>query len=101
MSPVLTNMTKQVDSREKELTHQVHRDLLVRLLERVKQLTPVLISGVKIYIGTKDHGTLSLKSSQIQRPLSRNPYDRLQIEEGNSENGSFYPFLYKYYNKFN
>ena len=56
LSPVLTRMTKDVDSREKELTHQVHRDWLQRSLEQVKQLTPVLISGIKIYVTTKDQG---------------------------------------------
>ena len=54
LSPVLTQMTKEVDSREKELTHQVHRQWLQTSLEQVKQLTPVLISSVKIYITTKD-----------------------------------------------
>ena len=53
LSPVLTRMTKEVDAREKELTHQVHRDLLIRSLEQVKNLTPVLISGIKIFITAK------------------------------------------------
>ncbi|XP_052235487.1 vinculin-like isoform X3 [Dreissena polymorpha] len=53
LSPVLTRMTKEVDAREKELTHQVHREMLVRSLEQVKNLTPVLISGIKIFITAK------------------------------------------------
>ncbi|XP_052798612.1 vinculin-like isoform X5 [Mya arenaria] len=53
LSPVLTRMTKEVDTREKELTHQVHREMLIRSLEQVKNLTPVLISGIKIYITAK------------------------------------------------
>ena len=53
LSPVLTNMTKLVDAREKELTHQVHRMMLIRSLDEVKNLTPVLISGVKMYITAK------------------------------------------------
>ena len=53
LSPVLTNMTKLVDAREKELTHQVHRMMLVRSLDEVKNLTPVLISAVKMYITAK------------------------------------------------
>jgi hypothetical protein len=52
-------MTKDVDAREKELTHQVHREWLLRSLEQVKQLTPVLISSVKIYVSTKAGGTLA------------------------------------------
>ncbi|XP_060566166.1 vinculin-like isoform X5 [Ruditapes philippinarum] len=53
LSPVLTRMTKEVDAREKELTHQVHREMLIRSLEQVKNLTPVLISGIKIFITAK------------------------------------------------
>ena len=49
-------MTKDVDAREKELTHQVHREWLIRSLEQVKTLTPVLISGIKIFITTKTSG---------------------------------------------
>ena len=56
LSPVLTKMTKEVDAREKELTHQVHRGWLLRSLDQVKHLTPVLISSIKIYITTKDAG---------------------------------------------
>lgn len=56
LSPVLTRMTKNVDSREKELTHQVHRDMLLRSLDQVKNLTPVLISGIKIFITAKQSG---------------------------------------------
>ncbi|XP_025087820.1 vinculin-like isoform X11 [Pomacea canaliculata] len=56
LSPVLTRMTKNVDAREKELTHQVHRDMLLRSLEQVKNLTPVLISGIKIFITAKQSG---------------------------------------------
>ncbi|XP_076450560.1 vinculin-like isoform X11 [Babylonia areolata] len=56
LSPVLTRMTKNVDSREKELTHQVHREMLLRSLEQVKNLTPVLISGIKIFITAKQSG---------------------------------------------
>lgn len=53
LSPVLTNMTRLVDGREKELTHQVHRMMLIRSLDEVKNLTPVLISAVKMYITAK------------------------------------------------
>lgn len=46
-------MTKLVDGREKELTHQVHRMMLIRSLDEVKNLTPVLISAVKMFITAK------------------------------------------------
>jgi len=56
LSPVLTKMAKEVDSREKELTHQVHREWLQRASDQVKQLTPALVSGIKIFIMTKTQG---------------------------------------------
>jgi len=58
-------MAKEVDSREKELTHQVHREWLQRASEQVKQLTPALISGIKIFITTKTQGQSCLNFSFI------------------------------------
>ena len=34
-------MTREVDVREKELTHQIHRELLSQHLEQVKNLTRI------------------------------------------------------------
>ena len=53
-------MTKEVDAREKELTHQVHREMLIRSLEQVKNLTPVLISGIKVFITAKQTSKIYL-----------------------------------------
>ncbi|KAL5006317.1 hypothetical protein ScPMuIL_015123 [Solemya velum] len=66
LSPVLTKMTKEVDVREKELTHHVHRDMLIRSLDQVKTLTPVLISGIKVYITAKQSGA-GIRESQTNR----------------------------------
>ena len=35
LSPCLSKVSKEVSAREKELTHQVHREILVRCLEQV------------------------------------------------------------------
>lgn len=43
-------VSREVGAREKELTHQVHRDILVRCLDQVKTLAPILICSMKIYI---------------------------------------------------
>jgi len=67
LSPVLTKMAKEVDSREKELTHQVHREWLQRSLEQVKQLTPSLISGIKIFVTTKGQGGNGVVEAQGNR----------------------------------
>uniref|UniRef100_T1J8S2 Vinculin n=1 Tax=Strigamia maritima TaxID=126957 RepID=T1J8S2_STRMM len=50
LSPCLTKVSRDVDAREKELTHQVHREILVRCLEQVKTLAPILICSMKIFI---------------------------------------------------
>lgn len=50
MSPCLTKVSRDVDAREKELTHQVHREILVRCLDSVKVLAPILICSMKIFV---------------------------------------------------
>jgi vinculin len=55
-------MAREVDSREKELTHQIHRDLLNRHLNEVKSLTPSFISSIKIYLTIK-HQTVKKSNS--------------------------------------
>ncbi|KAL0277136.1 UNVERIFIED_CONTAM: hypothetical protein PYX00_004521 [Menopon gallinae] len=56
LSPCLSKVSREVGAREKELTHQVHREILVRCLEQVKTLTPILICGMKIYIHIVSQG---------------------------------------------
>lgn len=46
----MTKMAREVDAREKELTHQYHRDLLNQYLNEVKSLTPSFISSIKLYL---------------------------------------------------
>ena len=48
-------MAREVDAREKELTHQIHRDLLKQYLNEVKSLTPSFISSIKIYLTIKNY----------------------------------------------
>ena len=43
-------MSVEINQREKELTHQAHRDLLNRHLEEIKSLTPSFISSLKIHL---------------------------------------------------
>lgn len=38
-------MAKMIDERQQELTHQEHRVMLVKSMNTVKELLPVLISG--------------------------------------------------------
>jgi hypothetical protein len=43
-------MTRDIESREKELTNQTHRELLLQHLSQVKNLTPSFISSIKVYL---------------------------------------------------
>ena len=56
LSPCLTRVSREVDARQKELTHQVHRDILIRCLEQVKTLAPILICSMKIFIQINSQG---------------------------------------------
>nr|CAI5848899.1 unnamed protein product [Callosobruchus analis] len=56
LSPCLSKVSREVSAREKELTHQVHSEILVRCLEQVKTLAPILICAMKIYIHIVSQG---------------------------------------------
>lgn len=55
-----SQVSREVGAREKELTHQVHREILVRCLEQVKTLAPILICSMKIFIHIIAQGTHTL-----------------------------------------
>ncbi|MFH4977356.1 hypothetical protein AB6A40_004065 [Gnathostoma spinigerum] len=50
ISPWLTLVSKNVGAREKELTHQVHREVLIRCMDTVKTLSPIMVCAMKIFI---------------------------------------------------
>ena len=56
LSPCLSKVSREVSNREKELTHQVHSEILVRCLEQVKILAPILICSMKVYIHIVEQG---------------------------------------------
>uniref|UniRef100_A0A8C9SY75 Vinculin n=1 Tax=Scleropages formosus TaxID=113540 RepID=A0A8C9SY75_SCLFO len=53
LGPGMTKMAKMIDERQQELTHQEHRVMLVNSMNTVKELLPVLISAIKIFVTTK------------------------------------------------
>ncbi|TRY95327.1 hypothetical protein DNTS_026406 [Danionella cerebrum] len=53
LGPGMTKMAKMIDERQQELTHQEHRVMLVNSMNTVKDLLPVLISGIKIFVTTR------------------------------------------------
>lgn len=50
LTPALTKLSRDINARQRELTHQAHREILLRCLESLRQEAPVLISSMKIYI---------------------------------------------------
>lgn len=56
LSPCLSRVSHEVDARQKELTHRVHSEILIRCLEQVKILAPILICGMKVYIHIVEQG---------------------------------------------
>ncbi|KAL4640003.1 vinculin isoform X1 [Arapaima gigas] len=53
LGPGMTKMAKMIDERQQELTHQEHKVMLVNSMNTVKELLPVLISAIKIFVTTK------------------------------------------------
>ncbi|XP_063730453.1 vinculin-like isoform X3 [Eleginops maclovinus] len=53
LGPGMTKMSKMIEERQQELTHQEHRQMLVNSMGTVKELLPVLISAIKIFVSTK------------------------------------------------
>lgn len=76
LTPALTKVSRDVNQRQRELTHQVHRETLLRCLENLKQEAPVLISAMKIYIQL-----LSTKSSISEAAGNRNYHTQRITDE--------------------
>ncbi|KAK2722872.1 hypothetical protein QYM36_003163, partial [Artemia franciscana] len=67
LSPCLTKVSREVDCRQKELTHQVHREILLRCLEQVKTLAPILICSMKIFIQIASHAGKGIEEASENR----------------------------------
>jgi len=50
LSPCLSKVTREVEKRVEDLTHQVHREILSRCVDQVKTLAPILICSMKIFV---------------------------------------------------
>lgn len=67
LSPCLTRVSRDVDARQQELTHQVHREILMRCLEGVKTLSPILICSMKIFIQIFHQGGKGIEEAAENR----------------------------------
>lgn len=56
LTPWLTRMSKDVERRQDELTHQVHREILTRCMDSVKTLSPILVCAMKIFVQITEEG---------------------------------------------
>ena len=56
LSPCLSKVTREVEKRMEDLTHQVHRESLARCVDQVKTLAPILICSMKIFVQIVSHG---------------------------------------------
>lgn len=78
LTPALTKVSRDVNQRQRELTHQAHREILTRCLENLKQEAPVLISSMKIYIQL-----LSTKNSTAEAAGNRTYHTQRMSDELN------------------
>jgi len=67
LTPGVTETCKMVDVREKDLTHQVHRDLLNKHTASVKKTLPLLISAMKAFVTTLEKGGIGRAEAQENR----------------------------------
>ncbi|CAD5226598.1 unnamed protein product [Bursaphelenchus xylophilus] len=67
LTPWLTRMSHHIDDREKELTHVVHREILIRCMDQVKSLAPILICAMKIYVQIASEGQAGQPESAENR----------------------------------
>ncbi|KAG8537327.1 hypothetical protein GDO81_024707, partial [Engystomops pustulosus] len=67
LGPGMTKMAKMIDERQQELTHQEHRIMLVNSMNTVKDLLPVLISAMKIFVTTKNSRSQGIEEALKNR----------------------------------
>lgn len=77
LSPCLTKVSREVDYREKELTHQVHRVILSRSLESIKTLAPILICAMKIYVQLVDQRKKTDEAAENRNYLAHRMTDEI------------------------
>uniref|UniRef100_A0A4W5KCB8 Vinculin n=1 Tax=Hucho hucho TaxID=62062 RepID=A0A4W5KCB8_9TELE len=67
LGPGMTKMSKMIEERQQELTHQEHRQMLFNSLNTVKQLLPVLISAIKIFVAIKSTHSAGVDEAERNR----------------------------------
>ncbi|XP_072247180.1 vinculin-like isoform X4 [Leuresthes tenuis] len=67
LGPGMTKMSKMIEERQQELTHQEHRQMLVNSMNTIKELLPVLISAIKIFVATKSGRGAGVEEAERNR----------------------------------
>ncbi|XP_069000878.1 vinculin-like isoform X2 [Embiotoca jacksoni] len=67
LGPGMTKMSKMIEERQQELTHQEHRQMLVNSMNTIKELLPVLISAIKIFVATKSSRGAGVEEAERNR----------------------------------
>uniref|UniRef100_A0A3Q3WC19 Vinculin n=1 Tax=Mola mola TaxID=94237 RepID=A0A3Q3WC19_MOLML len=67
LGPGMTKMSKMIEERQQELTHQEHRQMLVSSMNTIRELLPVLISAIKIFVTTKSNRGAGMEEAERNR----------------------------------
>ncbi|XP_037541240.1 vinculin a isoform X1 [Nematolebias whitei] len=70
LGPGMTKMSKMIEERQQELTHQEHRQMLVNSMNTIKELLPVLISAIKIFVATKSGRGAGVEEAERNRKFT-------------------------------
>ena len=70
---IVFQVTREVERRIEDLTHQVHREILARSVDQVKTLAPILICSMKIFIQIVLQGSWYISFFTYEKTLSLGP----------------------------
>ena len=70
---IIFQVTREVERRIEDLTHQVHREILARSVDQVKTLAPILICSMKIFIQIVLQGSWYISFFTYEKTLSLGP----------------------------
>ncbi|KAM7540023.1 hypothetical protein Aperf_G00000034629 [Anoplocephala perfoliata] len=67
LTPVMSQMIKEVDERQDELVIKSHAEILQRGVAQVKRITPILISSIKLFLNTTQQRLPAAREAQSNR----------------------------------
>lgn len=79
LTPALTKVSRDVNLRQRELTHRAHREVLLACLDSLRQEAPGLISSMKTYIQLATSQQQQRNSSTVQNAAENRNYHSLRM----------------------